>query len=82
MKFSDFDFKTIENTYRPRPFWTLNDFLSEDETRRQVKIMKAEGLGGFFLHARGGLEPEYMGEEWLESIGVDLCFDLYGAEPN
>jgi len=19
---------------------------------------------------------------WLESIGVDLCFDLYGAEPN
>ncbi len=69
MKFSDFDFKTIENTYRPRPFWTLNDFLSEDETRRQVKIMKTEGLGGFFLHARGGLEPEYMGEEWLSNIG-------------
>ena len=20
--------------------------------------------------------------KWLESIGVDLCFDLYGAEPN
>lgn len=69
MNFSEFDFETVENTYRPRPFWTLNDFLSEEETRRQVKIMKAEGLGGFFLHARGGLEPEYMGEEWLSNIG-------------
>ncbi len=68
MNYSEFDFKNIENTYRPRPFWTLNDRLSEKETRRQIKIMKDEGVGGFFLHARGGLVDEYLGETWFDNI--------------
>ncbi len=68
MNFSEFDFVNIENTYRPRPFWTLNDRLSGEETRRQIKIMKEAGVGGFFLHARGGLEDEYLGKTWFDNI--------------
>ena len=30
----------------------------------------------------GSNEVLYSRMKWLESIGVDLCFDLYGAEPN
>ena len=26
--------------------------------------------GGYFMHARGGLQTEYMGEEWFENVGA------------
>ena len=32
--------------------------------------------------ASGSCEAVINRMKWLESIGVDLCFDLYGAEPN
>lgn len=32
--------------------------------------------------ATGSNEAQLNRMNWLESIGVDLCFDLYGAEPN
>ena len=28
------------------------------------------GIGGFFMHARGGLRSEYMGDEWFENIDI------------
>ncbi len=64
------DFKNIPKEYRPAPFWSWNDELDTDETKRQVRIMNQAGLGGFFMHARGGLKTEYMGEKWFENIGV------------
>ena len=27
--------------------------------------MKEKGIGGFFMHARGGLETPYMENEWI-----------------
>ena len=62
------DFKNIEKKYRPIPFWSWNSKLDKDETIRQIEIMDKAGIGGYFMHARGGLTTEYMGEEWFDNI--------------
>ena len=62
------DFKNIDKKYRPVPFWSWNEKLNVPETLRQVGLMDDVGIGGFFMHARGGLQTEYMGEEWFENV--------------
>lgn len=62
------DFKHIPNKYRPIPFWSWNEKLETEETRRQVRAMEQAGIGGFFMHARGGLQTEYMGDEWFDNV--------------
>ena len=62
------DFKNVPNKYRPIPFWSWNEKLDTEETSEQVRMMHEVGIGGFFMHARGGLQTEYMGEEWFENI--------------
>ncbi len=57
-----------ERSHRSLPFWSWNDKLEEAEVRRQVNIMKDANNGGFFMHARGGLETEYLSEEWYKMI--------------
>jgi len=63
--------KEVEKIYRPVPFWSWNDTLDKDELVRQVEWMNDHGIGGFFMHARGGLKTEYLGKEWFEAI--DAC---------
>ena len=67
------NFKEVEKKYRPIPFWSWNSKLDVEETKRQISLMDEAGMGGFFMHARGGLTTEYMGEEWFANItaGVD-----------
>ena len=55
-----FDFKNVPNKYRPVPFWSWNEKLNTDETSEQIDKMQSQGIGGFFMHARGGLETRYM----------------------
>ena len=62
------NFKNIPKEYRPIPFWSWNEKLNEEETARQVRVMDKAGMGGFFMHARGGLQTEYMGGEWFSNI--------------
>lgn len=59
----EFDHPSVE--YRSVPFWAWNDSLEEEELVRQVKQMKEQGMGGFFIHSREGLETVYMGREWM-----------------
>ncbi len=54
------------------PFWSWNDRLEEKELRRQIRNMKELGVGGFFMHARGGLETPYLSKEWFDSIRVSI----------
>lgn len=61
-------YKEVPKKYRPHPFWSWNEKLDTEETKRQVKLMDEAGIGGFFMHARGGLQTEYMGEEWFENV--------------
>ena len=67
------DFKKVGKEYRPIPFWSWNEKLDVPETLRQIGLMDDVGIGGFFMHARGGLQTEYMGEEWFENVGA--CVD-------
>lgn len=59
--------------YRPIPFWSWNDDLEPEELKRQIQWMHENGIGGFFMHARGGLKTSYLSEEWMECIRV--CCD-------
>ena len=74
--------KQIPKKYRPIPFWSWNEKLDTEETARQIKLMDEAGLGGVFMHARGGLETEYMGKEWFDNVQttIDECTRL-GMEP-
>lgn len=75
------NFKKVANKYRPHPFWSWNDKLETEETKRQIHIMKNVGIGGFFMHARNGLMTEYMGDEWFDNVDsaikeaktLDMC---------
>jgi hypothetical protein len=59
--------------YRAIPFWSWNDKLEPEMLRWQIREMEKAGLGGYFMHARGGLQTPYMGEEWMEC--VEACID-------
>lgn len=74
--------ETVERKYRPIPFWSWNEKLNTDETARQVRLMGEAGIGGFFMHARGGLQTPYMGKEWHDNIrsAIDAAKDA-GMSP-
>lgn len=57
-----------ENEYRSIPFWSWNSKLDKYELGKQIEWMKKQDIGGFFMHARGGLKTEYLGQEWLECV--------------
>lgn len=56
------------DAYGGLPFWSWNDKLDEKELRRQMNVMRGLGMKGFFMHARGGLETEYLGDDWYSCI--------------
>ncbi len=62
--------------YRPVPFWSWNDELDPAELRHQIREMDKAGLGGFFMHARGGLKTQYLSPEWMAC--VEACLDEAG----
>lgn len=64
--------KNVPNQYRPIPFWSWNEKLDPEETRHQIQLMHDAGIGGFFMHARGGLQTEYMGEEWFDNVAASI----------
>ena len=69
-------FATLKNpgsVYRGFPFWAWNGKLEEEELRRQIRVMKQMGLGGFFMHSRIGLETEYLSDEWFDCVRA--CID-------
>ncbi len=57
---------------RSAPFWSWNGRLTPEETRWQVREMVEKGMGGGFMHARFGLETEYLGEEWFASVAASV----------
>lgn len=59
--------------YRGLPFWSWNGKLCETELRRQIRIFREMGYAGFFMHSRSGLNTEYLGREWFDSVRA--CID-------
>ncbi len=58
--------------YRPVPFWSWNDLLEDKELARQIHEMKKNGLGGYFMHARVGLETPYMSNDWMKRVNTGI----------
>ena len=67
------DVRRNAHTYGSLPFWSWNDKLEPEELRRQIRRMHELGMHGFFMHARGGLETEYLSEEWYDCVRA--CVD-------
>lgn len=70
-------------------FWSWNDKIDTSMFDAQLSEMKEQGIDGCFIHARSGLEIEYMGEDWMAAIeksvfsatkyGIDIwLYDEYG----
>ncbi len=59
--------------YRSIPFWSWNDKLEKEKLIDQVHWMNDNGIGGYFMHARSGLQTEYLSEEWMQCI--EACAD-------
>lgn len=66
-------YKNPPKEYRAIPFWSWNYKLDPEFLRWQIQEMDKAGLGGYFMHARGGLKTEYMSEDWMECIRA--CID-------
>ncbi len=67
------DFKKPGNEFRGKPFWAWNGRLEPEELRRQIRVMRDMGLGGFFMHSRVGLATAYLSDDWFRC--VDACID-------
>lgn len=67
------NFSEPTSEYRAKPFWAWNGKMQPEEVRRQIRVMKRMGLGGFFMHSRVGLDTPYLAEEWFECVGA--CID-------
>ncbi|MCR5693630.1 MAG: hypothetical protein K6G89_01495 [Clostridia bacterium] len=65
--------KENQSNYGGIPFWSWNDKLVPEELRRQINVMHDLGMKGYFMHARGGLETDYLSEDWFDC--VDACVD-------
>ena len=74
--------KNPPSVYRPIPFWSWNAKLEPEETKWQINEMNGVGMGGFFMHARGGLKTPYMGDERMENVkAAVLEGDKLGMQP-
>lgn len=62
------EFREPPVEYRPVPFWSWNGRLAPERLVAQIRQMREAGFGGFFMHARGGLKTEYLGEEWFACV--------------
>lgn len=58
--------------YRAIPFWSWNEKLSAQELARQIEEMKKTGVGGYFMHARSGLETDYLQKSWFDCINTGI----------
>ena len=67
------DLEDLPAQYQSIPFWSWNDQLDKDILTRQIRWMKDQGIGGFFMHARGGLRTPYLQEEWMQV--TDACVE-------
>jgi len=70
------DFLNPSAAFRAKPFWAWNAGLDSNELRRQIRIFKQMGFGGYFMHSRVGLNTPYLSEEWFQRVGD--CIDEGG----
>lgn len=69
-------------------FWSWNGCIDERTIRRDIDFFREVGIGGFFMHARAGLQIPYMSDEWLRLVryaaeyGAQNGLDAYLYDEN
>ena len=67
--------------YRSTPFWAWNDNLDSKRLVEQIELMREQGVGGFFIHSREGLETPYLSSDWMNHVETVLsCADQSDLE--
>lgn len=61
-----------DDIYKPISFWSWNGDMQEQELRWQIREMKEQGFGGFFIHSRAGRLIPYMGPQWIQACGYAI----------
>ena len=80
--------ENYKNQFKPIPFWSWNDELDPEELVRQIDWMNQNGIGGFFMHARGGLKTEYLSDKWFDCVEAclkrakELNMEAYAYDEN
>ena len=54
------------------PFWFWNDRLSENEIRWQISQMSEQGIRGFFIHPRQGLQQPYLSDAFFDMVEIAI----------
>jgi hypothetical protein len=54
------------------PFWFWNGNITKKEIKNQIELINGVGINELMIHARSGLEQEYLSEEWFELVGFAL----------
>ena len=62
------EFQNPTAPFRGKPFWAWNCKLDKQEALTQLEYFKAMGMGGATIHCRTGLDPPYMGVEFLDTV--------------
>ena len=62
------NFQNPPREYGILPFWFLNGELELNEMLYQLREFRDKGMPGIILHGRYGLEPDYIGETYLDRI--------------
>lgn len=81
-------FKNPTKEYRGTPFWSWNTRLNKGECLRQIDCFKDMGFGGYHVHARSGLDTEYLGKDFMDIISAcnehgkkeDMIFYMYDED--
>lgn len=61
-------FREPPNECRAMPFWFWNSKMGKEEIVSQIHAFQRMGLGGFFIHARFGLETTYLSGDWFDAV--------------
>ncbi len=54
------------------PFWFWNGNITEENIVLQIELMNSIGIKEVIIHARSGLEQEYLSEDWFRLIRFTL----------
>lgn len=65
-------FSNPPKEYSLAPFWFWNDDLNPEHLTWQLNEMKDKGVYECVVHARKGLEVEYLSDTWFNRVGVVL----------
>ena len=73
MDLSELDRSSAQSRYAISPFWFWNDRITDEEVDRQLGLMKDIGALQPIIHARSGLETEYLSEDWFMRVSYAVA---------